>query len=313
MAGPASSIVFLAFSALAAPLVLGGADIRVRVDSTTVQQCPNVANDKDVVEKVELDIKSKYSVSNVDNVTFFTQNGTKQHTITFPGCYEMKLNVKFKRPISNPYAEVFLMMGDHIPCRKYASKEHPKDEICRNKTDNLKNWCPRSVNPFLEDVKSRMSDGKSEAVQSCHFCNLCEHARDGTNGSQKFVSLRTGGIDKNCIFNNPNEPYSLTLDVCTPSKDEIKKADENGKLAEYWDYLKNGNLQIIVHMLERATMGPTETGNCDRLCDRYEKQVQVSQSYAETMKVQLKQICTPRDTYFACVYSTIKFTVSTGP
>ncbi|EYC28669.1 hypothetical protein Y032_0007g3348 [Ancylostoma ceylanicum] len=72
----------------------------------------------------------------------------KSRSITFPGCYRVKLSFRMNRPIENPYIEGFLQLGQNIPCR--AEGRTTVSNICTNITKT--SWCPQSVNNQLRGM-----------------------------------------------------------------------------------------------------------------------------------------------------------------
>ncbi|KAI6216091.1 hypothetical protein M3Y94_00462500 [Aphelenchoides besseyi] len=85
--------------------------------------------------------------------------------------------------------------------------------------------------------------------------------------------------------------------------------DSDGKYDKYFDYLKQGVLSIIVHISDRRPLTTTKTRQCERLCSTMNGGAARSNAYRSTLDRTISSVCTPEDTYVACILNTIKFDV----
>ena len=99
--------------------------------------------------------------------------------------------------------------------------------------------------------------------------------------------------------------------MCTPTKQEMRRANEDneGKLEEYWNYLKQGVLTAVVHVVDRNQQPESQIRMCQKLCEDYEFGSSPSASHRQLLLKTIEKKCSPKDDYAACVYHTVKFDV----
>ncbi|VDO63727.1 unnamed protein product [Heligmosomoides polygyrus] len=209
-------------------------------------------------------------------VTLTDVNGETK-TISFPGCYRVKLSFKMRQPIQNPYIEAFLQLGQNIQCRA-EGRSSSVSNICTNITRT--NWCPQSVNDQLRGMLANK--------ETCTKLYLP-------------VDLLIG-IDL------------ISFKMCTPSRRELseKHGDDRDKLEEYWNYLKQGVMTAVVHVMDRSELDVNRRQQCQRMCNTLNQYVDRSKNSASTNTLlkSIESLCTPRDDYAACVYHTVKFDIN---
>ena len=86
----------------------------------------------------------------IDQVTVISQNG-ESRTMSFPGCYRVRLSFRLKKPLQNPYIEAFLQLGTNLPCQ--SADQGPIgtiSNVCTNITQS--NWCPMSQHGLLRQM-----------------------------------------------------------------------------------------------------------------------------------------------------------------
>ncbi|VDM09261.1 unnamed protein product [Wuchereria bancrofti] len=231
------------------------------------------------------------SVGDADQLLITGQNGNRQ-TITFPGCFRARLNFQLKKLINNPYIESFIQLGTNIPCKMEEDEvTNNVKHICTNITEE--NWCPQSDNQKLRSMLS----GKS----TCRFCNLCQPLKS-------FDYIQSDGPDQ---CNSTSLYKTFILKICTPSSQQLREKNLHykGRLEEYWNYLKQGVLTAVVHIMDRPHVRTTNLRQCQRLCRTYENYPAISESYRATLHQTIEELCVPADSYVACIYHTIRFDV----
>uniref|UniRef100_A0A0R3S4F3 Uncharacterized protein n=1 Tax=Elaeophora elaphi TaxID=1147741 RepID=A0A0R3S4F3_9BILA len=238
-------------------------------------------------------------IGDADQLLITGQSGNAR-MIAFPGCFRARLNFQLKKLINNPYIESFIQLGTNIPCKVEEDKvtSYVK-HICSNITQE--NWCPQSGNQKLRSMLS----GKS----TCRFCNLCQPLKSFDKNIESYI--QNEGRDQ---CNSTSLYKTFILKICTPSSKQLREKDlqYNGKLEEYWNYLKQGVLTTVVHIMDRSQLGVTNLWQCQRLCRTYENHPTISESYRATLLQTIEKLCVPVDSYVACIYHTIKFDVIDG-
>uniref|UniRef100_A0A914QTT4 Uncharacterized protein n=1 Tax=Panagrolaimus davidi TaxID=227884 RepID=A0A914QTT4_9BILA len=219
--------------------------------------------------------------------------------MTFPGCYRVTLSFKLKQKLENPYIESFLQMGTNLPCQ--SGDQEPIgsiSNICTNITQS--NWCPLSQHGQLRNML--------QAKSTCRFCNLCGSLKAEESTLRKYITPENGA-DKEC--KTTADYQTLTFKMCTPTKGELRKANEDneGRLEEYWNYLKQGVLTAVIHVMDRNPQSSSKIRQCQKLCESYEENSSTSASYKQTLLKSIESMCSPKDVYAACVYHTVKFDV----
>ncbi|VDK61267.1 unnamed protein product [Cylicostephanus goldi] len=126
--------------------------VMITVRENFTQSCPNVKSD--IIDRSSVkfsfemipneDDENEDDEVERDQVILTDLNG-QSRSISFPGCYRVKLSFKMNRPIENPYIEAFLQLGQNIPCR--SEGRTLVSNICTNITKT--NWCPQSGNEEL--------------------------------------------------------------------------------------------------------------------------------------------------------------------
>lgn len=95
-------------------------------------------------------IEAPYGTRQTDQVTVISQNG-ESRTMSFPGCYRVKLSFKLQQKLENPYIESFLQMGTNLPCQSGDQGSIGTiSNICTNITQS--NWCPLSQHGQLRNM-----------------------------------------------------------------------------------------------------------------------------------------------------------------
>uniref|UniRef100_A0A7E4V8Y8 Venom protein n=1 Tax=Panagrellus redivivus TaxID=6233 RepID=A0A7E4V8Y8_PANRE len=301
----AQSIISAAFICFA--VVIGNVSAKqmtIAVRNNVTHACPNVKSDLVDTKSIKMDfqmIGAPAGTRSTDQVTVISQNG-EQRSMTFPGCYRVQLSFKLKQRLENPYIEAFLQMGTNLPCQ--SGDQEPLgtvSNICTNITQT--NWCPMSQHGQLRSML--------QAKSTCRFCNLCGSLKAEEGSLRRYITPENGS-DKKC---STNEQYqTLSFKMCTPTKAELSKAnnDNEGRLEEYWNYLKQGILTAVIHVMDRAPQAAAKTRQCQKLCESYEENSSPSVSYKQTLLKSIESLCSPKDTYAACVYHTVKFDVYGG-
>ncbi|VDM42775.1 unnamed protein product [Toxocara canis] len=245
-----------------------------------------------------------------DSITITAQDG-QTRTVTFPGCYHVSLSFRVNIPIANPYVEAFLQLGTNIPCQSNSASRVAN--VCTNITQT--NWCPKSTNTKLRNF---LTDKKT-----CRFCHLCETLKSeegnlrkyvhnegtsecGTNKQHQTVAFKCR-LDQACL-----QQLNVQLQICTPSKEQWREENpqHEEKLQEYWNYLKQGVLTAVVHVMERSEPSEKRMEQCKRLCSTFSSQKALSSSYRSILLQSIEKMCTPTDVYAACIYHTMKFDVN---
>ncbi|KAK0400246.1 hypothetical protein QR680_003419 [Steinernema hermaphroditum] len=274
--------------------------IQIHIRDNITQSCPNVRSDIIDQHSIRLSfdmLPSDNPHGSKDQVTVVTRDG-QARTVHFPGCYQVKLSFRMKKVIVNPYIEAFLQMGTNLPCQA----DHEEDagtlsHICGNVTKT--NWCPQSQNQKLRSQLNMKS--------TCRFCNLCQTVQAEGGQTRKYITL--DNPHQEC--RTDQDIQTISFKMCTPDKKDIRKAntEHEGKLEEYWNYLKQGVLTAVVHVMDRGVVSDTMKNQCARMCSILEGQ-SVSASYRTTLMETIQTRCVPQDTYAACVYHTLKFDVN---
>ncbi|VDK60502.1 unnamed protein product [Anisakis simplex] len=206
------------------------------------------------------------------------------------------------QPIKNPYVEAFFQLGTNIPCQSQQSRGAVAN-ICTNITQT--NWCPESTNSKL---RSYLTDKNTWLVIAlCRFCHLCETLRSSESELRKYI-VNDGTPE--CATDKQHQKISFK--ICTPSKEEWREQNQEHeeKLQQYWNYLKQGVLTTVIHVMERQEPNEKRMEQCRRLCSVLSSQKALSSSYKTTLLHSIEKMCTPNDSYTACVYHTMKFDVN---
>uniref|UniRef100_A0A0N5B7V5 Uncharacterized protein n=1 Tax=Strongyloides papillosus TaxID=174720 RepID=A0A0N5B7V5_STREA len=279
-----------------------GKDITIAMRENITIPCPNM--NSDVVDPDSIKFKFKpipaHNKENGDSVTVISQDG-RQSRLQFPGCYKVDLSFKVKKPLKNPYIEAFFQMGTNLPCQTFEQKTskvfNQVNNICTNITYH--NWCPQSLNTELRG----MVQGKS----TCKFCNICGTLIDEEDKIKKYIT----NFDKNSECDTSKDIQKLSFKMCTPSQKEIRSSstDAESKMSEYWNYLKQGVLTAVIHVVDRGSINGNKMKQCQRMCSTNENGNSVSEGYSTKMFKTLTKLCTPKDRYVACAYHTMKFDV----
>ncbi|VDN04421.1 unnamed protein product [Thelazia callipaeda] len=234
-------------------------------------------------------------VSGADHFLITGQNGNTL-MVSFPGCFRVRLNLQFKKVIRNPYIESFIQLGTNIPCKadeyEINSDVH---RICTNISQD--NWCPPSANQKLQSMLTEKS--------TCRFCNLCPSLKSNDENTESYITNEeTDECDSAKLLR------TFSFKICTPPLQQLRGKDElNGKLEEYWSYLKQGVITAVVHILDRPNLEETRLKHCERLCMIHENRPTISESYQKTLLRSIQTFCVPNDSYAACIYHTMKFNV----
>uniref|UniRef100_A0A1I7YFF4 Uncharacterized protein n=1 Tax=Steinernema glaseri TaxID=37863 RepID=A0A1I7YFF4_9BILA len=274
--------------------------IQIFIKDNVTQSCPNVRSDIVDQRSVRLSfdmLPSNNPHAGQDQVTVVTRDG-QTRSVHFPGCYQIKISFRMKKVIVNPYIEAFLQMGTNLPCQgEHEEQVGLLPHICGNVTKA--NWCPQSQNERLRSQLSMKS--------TCRFCNLCQNVQAEGSQARKYIKL--DNPNQECRTDQDVQTFSFKM--CTPDKKDIRKAnsDNEGKLEEYWNYLKQGVLTAVVHVMDRDAVTDNMKNQCARMCSILQGQA-VSESYRATLMDTIQTRCVPKDTYAACVYHTLKFDVN---
>ncbi|KAE9421792.1 hypothetical protein Angca_000731, partial [Angiostrongylus cantonensis] len=192
----------------------------------------------------------------------------ESRSISFPGCYRAKISFRMKKPLKNPYIEAFLQLGQNIPCR--SGGRTFVSNICTNITRT--NWCPQSKNSQLR--------GMLVNKDTCQFCHVCD--------TIKGEATKETSDWKRYVFNEGSEKCDTTSDqqtlyfkMCTPRRSELNEqhSDMRDKLNEYWNYLKQGILTAVVHVLNRPEHETHRRQQCQKMCNTYSNKPGVSHRY----------------------------------
>ncbi|KJH44477.1 hypothetical protein DICVIV_09485 [Dictyocaulus viviparus] len=235
----------------------------------------------------------------VDQVILTDVDG-ESRSISFPGCYRAKVSFRMKKPIINPYIEAFLQLGQNIPCR--SDRRTFVSNICTNITQT--NWCPQSQNSQLR----RMLIDK----ETCQFCHICDTVKGETHKDKSDWNryIIAGGSEE-CDLTRDRQTFQFKM--CSPSRAELndQNNEERNKLEEYWNYLKQGVLTAVVHVMDRSELTTQRRQQCQKMCKTYSNRRGISQNYRTTLLKSIESLCTPFDEYAACVYHTVKFDINT--
>ncbi|WKY04630.1 hypothetical protein Q1695_005554 [Nippostrongylus brasiliensis] len=296
--------MFVALIVFLLPVLATSKLIQLRVRENFTQACPNVRSD--LIDRSSL--RFSFDMLSNDNEdeeggdqVILTDVNGETRTISFPGCYQVRLSFKMRQPIQNPYIEAFLQLGENIPCRSEGRGGAAVSNICTNITRS--NWCPQSVNDQLRGMLANK--------ETCQFCHLCDTIRSETS--------KESSEWKQYVFNEGSEKCDTTADrqtlyfkMCTPSRSELneKHGDSRDKLEEYWNYLKQGVMTAVVHVMDRSELDSNRRQQCQKMCSTYSSKRGVSYSYRNTLLKSIESLCTPRDDYAACVYHTVKFDIN---
>uniref|UniRef100_A0AC34Q2G4 Uncharacterized protein n=1 Tax=Panagrolaimus sp. JU765 TaxID=591449 RepID=A0AC34Q2G4_9BILA len=276
-----------------------GKQLTIAIRDNVTHSCPNVKSDIIDTNSIKLDfqmIGTPGGTSSVDQITVISING-ESRTMSFPACYRVQLSFRMKKTLQNPYIESFLQMGTNLPCQ--SADQEPLgtiSNVCTNITQT--NWCPMSQHNQLRSML--------QAKQTCRFCNMCGSLKAEESTIRRYVTLDK---EKEC---KTDENYqTLTFKMCTPTKSELRKAndDNEGRLEEYWNYLKQGVLTAVIHVMDRTPQTESKMKQCGKLCESFEENSSTSVSYRQTLLKSIETLCAPKDIYAACVYHTVKFDV----
>ncbi|CAD6198092.1 unnamed protein product [Caenorhabditis auriculariae] len=263
--------------------------VQIRLRENVTQTCPNV--DSDLIDESSLKISMKMLPREGSD-----DDDSKDEKITFPGCYRVKMSFRMKRTIHNPYIEAFMQLGQNMPCRGEGNSLTGIDSICTNITTG--NWCPKSHNSQLRD----MLIGK----QTCQFCHLCDSLTKDSSDVRKIKKFVSNDGPEECSTEQDLHTYSFKM--CTPTRDELNEDGENrDKLEEYWQYLKQGIMTTVIHVMDRQPLPQSRSTQCQRMCDTLSDEQGVSDTYRQTLRRSIENMCAPVDAYAACLYHTVKF------
>uniref|UniRef100_A0A0N4ZMV9 BHLH domain-containing protein n=1 Tax=Parastrongyloides trichosuri TaxID=131310 RepID=A0A0N4ZMV9_PARTI len=292
----------LQVSTYSTTFLLEAKDITIAIRQNITTPCPNM--DSEVVDPDSIKFNFKpipdHSGRSGDLVTVIGEDG-KQSSIRFPGCYKVNLSFKVKKPLKNPYVEAFFQMGTNLPCQTFEQRTSRNfnqiNNICTNITHS--NWCPQSLNTELR--------GMVQGKNTCKFCNMCGNLMDEEDKIKKYITP----TDKNAECDTSKNRQTLNFKMCTPTQAELRNSspDAESKMSEYWNYLKQGVLTAVVHVVDRSPTPSNKIKQCQRMCDTSENGNSVSESYSKKMFKTLTKLCTPKDKYVACAYHTMKFDV----
>uniref|UniRef100_A0A0M3IT48 Dimer_Tnp_hAT domain-containing protein n=1 Tax=Ascaris lumbricoides TaxID=6252 RepID=A0A0M3IT48_ASCLU len=153
-----------------------------------------------------------------------------------------------------------------------------------NKLDILKNFYPKA-----------------------RFCRLCGTLKSKEDDLRKYI-INEGTSE----CNTNKRQQMLTFKLCTPSKEQWREdnGDHEEKLQEYWNYLKQGVLTAVIHVMDRSEPSEKRLQQCAQLCSTFSSQKALSSSYRSTLLHSIEKMCAPNDTYTACIYHTMKFDVN---
>ncbi|KAE9553526.1 hypothetical protein FO519_003275 [Halicephalobus sp. NKZ332] len=278
-----------------------GKQLTIALRENITTPCPNVQSDLVDTNSIHLDFQmvgTPAGTESVDQVTVVDRSG-ESRTMSFPGCYRMRLSFRLKKPLENPYIESFLQLGTNLPCQ--SSDQGPVgtiSNICTNITQT--NWCPTSQHGLLRQMLQQK--------QTCRYCNLCGNLETEKSTLRKYVTPEQGS-EKEC--RTDKQFQTLTFKMCTPTKQELRKTNEDneGKLEEYWNYLKQGILTAVIHVVDRNRQPESQIRMCQKLCEDYEFGSSPSSSHRQLLLKTIEKKCSPKDDYAACVYHTVKFDV----
>lgn len=86
-----------------------------------------------------------------DQLILTDPNG-KKTSLRFPGCYQVTISFRLKRPLVNPYIETFMRMGTNLPCQTdEQSIGNNPHATCTNITKPV-DWCPQSKNKQMREM-----------------------------------------------------------------------------------------------------------------------------------------------------------------
>uniref|UniRef100_A0A0K0DTC1 Uncharacterized protein n=1 Tax=Strongyloides stercoralis TaxID=6248 RepID=A0A0K0DTC1_STRER len=283
-------------------MFINGKDITIAIRENITTPCPNMDSDVVDSDSIKFNFKpiSDHNMHHGDLVTVISQDG-KQSKLRFPGCYKVDLSFKVKKIIRNPYIEAYFQMGTNLPCQTFEQRTSKTfnniHNICTNITYH--NWCPQSLNNELRGIVQ----GKN----TCKFCNLCGTLIDEEDKIKKYIT----NMDKNAECDTSKDKQKLSFKMCTPSQSELRNSnpDVENKMSEYWNYLKQGILTVVVHVVDRGVISGSKMKQCQRICSTNENKNAVSEGYTTKMFKTLTKLCTPKDKYVACAYHTMKFDV----
>ncbi|GMT25538.1 hypothetical protein PFISCL1PPCAC_16835, partial [Pristionchus fissidentatus] len=273
-------------------------DIRITLRQNITTPCPGIKTDIVDRNSIKFAFEMLSGSPDQNQVTVTDLQGNSQ-SVSFPGCYRVRMTFRVLKPLKNPYVEAFLQLGNNIPC---TSPRHASaaGNVCSNVTDSS-SWCPSSQN---ERVRN-MLKGK----QTCQFCNLCGtlDRPDVISELQQSVVNESG--DDRC--DTSADTQTVAFRMCTPTEEEIRRKhpDAEEKINEYWKWMKQGVLTAVVHVLDREEMEESKLRQCRNLCETHEKKRGMSDSYKATLLKSIDKLCTPKDEYAACVMHTLKFDV----
>ncbi|PIO67072.1 hypothetical protein TELCIR_11193 [Teladorsagia circumcincta] len=224
--------------ALVLPVLVSSKLIQLTVRENFTQPCPNVKSD--LIDRSSL----RFSFDMVpnedeeedegDKVVLTDMNG-ETRTISFPGCYRVKLSFKMRQPIQNP-----------------------------------------------------------------SFCHLCDTVKE--EGNKRSSELRQYVLNEGSEkCDTQQDRQTLYFKMCTPSRRELNErhGDARDKMEEYWNYLKQGVLTAVVHVMDRSDLDENRRQQCQKMCHTYTSKRGVSFSYRNTLLKSIESLCTPRDDYAA--------------
>ncbi|CAI2349887.1 unnamed protein product [Caenorhabditis sp. 36 PRJEB53466] len=293
--------------------LVSGRKVHIQVRENVTQSCPNV--DSDVIDEGSLKITMKMLRNDKpdeedegkDEVTITDVNGETRQ-IDFPGCYRVKVSFKMLRPIENPYIEAFMQLGQNVPCKSEDSILNLRgvDSICANVTRPAQ-WCPESYNSQLRE----MLGGKT----TCKFCSLCENVKENVKDNESKLSkikkfLSNEGREE---CSNKDDVHRYTFKMCTPTRDEFNNedGDTKDKIEEYWQYLKQGIMTTVIHVMDRSPITTGRAEQCQKMCNTLNDASKMANpSYKGTLSKSIEKLCAPVDSYAACLYHTVKFDVN---
>lgn len=219
---------------------------KVRVDKFWFQACPNVDGPVAIVRKDEVKGERvenaahmlKYGSSHVQDFELVDEDGSV-HELSLPGCYNLRLKLKFNVTITQPYVEVYMDVNNGLlkPCDDFKKE----NKYCRNS------------NNFMLGVTT-------QNMKTCRFCDVCMKKDKVIKEAQKydknFKIQQTKQLCETVGSIQADETYSADIGpICLPSKEEIEK--KMGEKVKHWNLVKNtiygrhGTIMSILHILDR--------------------------------------------------------------
>lgn len=137
---------------------------------------------------------------------------------------------------------------------------------------------------------------KKKPVTFSSFCHMCnENAGLETEDARTFQKYIANEGSQECSTEKMKQTLTFKVtrstlplnrkQMCTPSKSEMseRQDEEREKMQEYWNYLKQGILTAVVHVVDREEIDGSRKKQCRQMCDTYEHRKGVSSSYKVIM------------------------------